>query len=341
VKRAALLLALLATTWFTTPIHAQDPLAQGEGASIEFSEGEAFDGMLEEDAVEFHPKKHWLARLLPDVEWVQTTDPAAFDLGVLLVLLISGTVLIRRHCRQKWIYVNLLAGLLYFGFWRRGCVCPIGSTSNLTIAIAHPEEFVVSIYVVGFFLLPLLFAFLFGRIFCGTVCPLGAIQQIISIKTIRLPKWLNTTLGLGRFVVLGLGLWLAIEAMACLFCAYDPFLPIFQLGGTLLHKAVGVGSDMPLQWAGSMLLWGLGIAALGLGLIFPRPVCRWLCPYGVLLGLFSWMSFWHRDIKSNCVSCALCETPCPTQAITAPKLDKFNCISCGQCSDACKLDAIQ
>ena len=67
----------------------------------------------------------------------------------------------------------------------------------------------------------------------------------------------------------------------------------------------------------------LGVAFLLLGMIFARPYCRVFCPYGVLL---SWMSRFSRQHLSitpaECISCRLCESSCPFDAIEVPVDEK-------------------
>jgi ferredoxin len=66
-----------------------------------------------------------------------------------------------------------------------------------------------------------------------------------------------------------------------------------------------------------MLVFGASLLALGV--FVGRPYCRFLCPYGVLLGWFSRLSRRHAAITPDrCVQCRLCEDACPFDAILEP-----------------------
>jgi ferredoxin len=67
-----------------------------------------------------------------------------------------------------------------------------------------------------------------------------------------------------------------------------------------------------------MLITG-GVLLL-LGMFFGRPYCRFLCPYGVLLGWLSRLNWKHVKITpTNCITCGLCADACPYDAILPPK----------------------
>ncbi len=276
-------------------------------------------------------------------------------LGLLLAL---GTCLIVARKRRRWISLAMLGSLIILGFWRHGCICPVGSVSNISAALVHGANWLLHRGVIVLFLLPLIFALLFGRIFCGTVCPLGAIQHLLARKKPRrVPAKLDRVLRLGRWAMLIAVLVGAMGYLFCTLCYVDPFLPIFQLGGTLMHSAAtsitGETIEPTLIYPGLWWRWAITGVFVVLCVLITRPFCRWVCPYGVLLGLLSKISFRHRRIEqSACVNCKLCTKICPTAAIdTLPAeaddekdtqiIDQFNCVSCGACSDVCPTDAVK
>ena len=70
-----------------------------------------------------------------------------------------------------------------------------------------------------------------------------------------------------------------------------------------------------------MLIFG-GVLLL-IGTVIGRPYCRFLCPYGVLLGWMSRFSFKHVPVTPDvCIQCKLCEDACPFGCINTPTPDK-------------------
>ena len=103
-----------------------------------------------------------------------------FDVVLLLAVLSLATWLaLHKRSRRGILWLSVFT-LAYFGFYRNGCICPIGSIQNVTLTLFDPA-YKISITVLLFFLLPLVFALFFGRTFCAGACPLGAIQDLLII----------------------------------------------------------------------------------------------------------------------------------------------------------------
>lgn len=239
----------------------------------------------------------------PDTPEPRSNTLEYSDVIVLLLVLSIGTwFAIKKRSRKGLMWLSVFT-LAYFGFYRHGCICSIGAIQNMTLTFFDPA-YAVSITTLLFFLLPLIFALFFGRIFCAGACSLGAIQDLLIIKPLSLPGWLRSTLGLIPYIYLALAVLYAATGSDFIICRYDPFVGIFRMDAEFL-----------------MIV--LGIAFLLMGMFVARPYCRFFCPYGVLLSWMSRFSKWYLTITpAECIQCKLCEHSCPFDAIDIPTADK-------------------
>ncbi|MPQ48380.1 4Fe-4S binding protein [Marinifilum sp. N1E240] len=221
------------------------------------------------------------------------------DVIVLIASLSLITWFILKKRSRTGVVAISLFSILYFGFFREGCVCSVGSVQNVVLALFNPG-YHIPLSALAFFVIPLVFTLFFGRTFCAGVCPLGAIQDVFLLRPVSLKKWLQKVLGLIPYIYLGLSVLYAATATDFIICRYDPFVGIFRFNATFFMFAIGA-------------------AFLLISIFIARPYCRFLCPYGVILNLVSRVSKNHLTITpASCIQCKLCDNSCPLDAINKP-----------------------
>lgn len=231
-------------------------------------------------------------------EWLQYLDVAILVAGLGLAVW-----LVHKQRSRRGLFWLGIFSLAYFGFWRKGCVCAIGAPQNIILGL-FDSTYAVPLTVIAFFAAPLIVALFAGRAFCAGVCPHGALQDLLLIKPVKVPAWLEHALGVLPFIFLGFGLTFAATGTGFPICRYDPIVPIFRLNGP-------------------GLLIFLAVVTLVLGMFVGRPYCRFLCPYGALLKLASLASKWKIRVTPDvCTQCQLCANSCPFGAMREPSVGK-------------------
>jgi NAD-dependent dihydropyrimidine dehydrogenase PreA subunit len=259
---------------------------------------------------------------------VKITDPNILDPLVAFALLALISIGIKYHSFVRFRGLFMLAGVIWFGFYRGGCDCMISSFQNLVLSIAGWNFNWYNWIWLGALVVS---TYLFGRVWCGWLCHLGGIQDFLF----RSPKLGILTsaksqryLRIVRYTVLAAWVLQLVLMQRNVFCQYDPFKSLFNLIFT--------------DWISITLLFILLVSSV---LIY-RPFCRTICPVGVILG---WVSLLPRArkmrIKAECVNCGLCSKGCAMHAIdkTTNKtiIDTENCISCGECATICRKGSIK
>ncbi|HPN37082.1 MAG TPA: 4Fe-4S binding protein [Melioribacteraceae bacterium] len=202
-----------------------------------------------------------------------------------------------------------------------------------TIHQAHPAGFFILLAVIGV-------SFIFGKSFCSWICPIGFISETIGEtgnkiykyffkRTLFLPRFLDYFLRSFKYLLLGFFVYAIFFSMT-----------VYSLK-MFLDSPYNIVADikMYLFFADISKFALYVILALFVLSIFIKGFwCRYLCPYGALLGIVSLFS--PSKIKRNantCINCSLCTKACPSRIIVekAKTVVSDECTMCLNCVDIC------
>jgi polyferredoxin len=257
----------------------------------------------------------------------------------------------RRSFQGAFLVLNVwIGGIFYFwvrqfepggapASWQR----PAGVEGWLPIAgLMNLKYFVLTHHVpalhpAGMFLLIsfLAMSFLFRKAFCSWLCPVGTISEYLwrvgrklFRRNFHLPRWLDVGLRGLKYLLLGFFVW-AVSSMA-----------VDELAA-FMNSPYGVIADVKMLnffrhmgETGAIVLGVLIVASLFIQNFW----CRYLCPYGALLGITSLFSpvRIRRNVET-CIDCAKCAKACPS-ALPVDKLvtiQSAECTGCLECVAVC------
>jgi polyferredoxin len=259
---------------------------------------------------------------------------------------VDRSQLYRRSFQGAFLLLNLWLGAKFY-FWVRqfeaGMVdanlhCPAGVEGWLPIAgLMNLKYWLLSgqiprVHPAAMFLILtfLATAFLFRKAFCSWLCPIGTISEYLwragkSVfkRNFFLPRWLDLPLRGLKYFLLGFFVW-AISTMSVVGIR------------DFMQSPYGLIADVKMlnffRHIGETGLIVLGIFVVA-SLFIPNFWCRFLCPYGALLGLTSWLSpIRIRRNTETCIDCAKCAKACPS-ALPVDKLVQIRSVECTGCME--------
>ena len=232
--------------------------------------------------------------------WNGCVNPSGGGINRTLIVLIATAVLLpvatclkrrfrgrRKEDRRKrkiaHIAVQILS-LLVLGFFVQGCFCPLGVAQY---ALIPGGLIFLGGLGIAVLILPVIWTTFFDRIYCGWVCPFGALQDLLGKLHVprppRFPHKVHTVLSgfryllmiifFGFLLLVSSGQFANIEPQA-FFCRYDPFHTIFSL--FMVGSFIGA------------------IATISFLVFFPRFFCKYICFYGAILSFLGRVGLWKR-----------------------------------------------
>ncbi|MBQ0020249.1 MAG: 4Fe-4S dicluster domain-containing protein [Bacteroidales bacterium] len=226
-------------------------------------------------------------------------------------------------------------------------------------------QFVPAILALNFAVIAILvvLTFIFGRIYCSVICPLGIMQDIMARLRFKKKKHQFTTEKKWlRYPIL----ILFIVAMVCGFGAFWVFLepygsfgriasnllqPIYLwlnniLAGIAEHYESYMFYDKEI-WIRSLPTFIVAAATFfiisAMAINGGRTYCNTICPVGTVLGFVSRFSlFGIRIDKDKCKQCGACVRKCKSSCIDVKTMtvDYSRCVVCGNCTGNCKFGAL-
>jgi polyferredoxin len=263
---------------------------------------------------------------------------------------IANIAALRLTTQSLFAFFCLAIGMQYYQFYRWAtqasehfvqrppaveAFLPIGALVSLKRLILSGEYDPIHPAGLTIFLAALFLGLFLRKGFCGWICPIGLASNLAERAGKKLhilaplPRRLDLPLSFLKYLLLGAFSWLILWNMnlqdltAFHLSSYNLIADAKMLH-FFLHPSLTAASIMLALTAASFIVKNLW--------------CRYLCPYGALLGLLAFLSpFQIRRDSHLCINCKKCETVCPVAiGITAKETVRAAaCIGCLECVAVC------
>jgi ferredoxin len=281
------------------------PSSEPSPALAAASDATAIEQLVQLDFTEVREESA-LEQLLAGTSWGRVAL-------VLVVLVFAAAAFFTKNTTLRW--VSLATTFAVLGFVDGGFL----SISHITGVIWVGPSAVLGdlplLLMVAFTLVTVAF---WGRVFCGFLCPFGALQDFLERLVPQrfkreLPRGAHRVALKAKYGVLAVILLPAIAGIeVSVYQYFEPFGTVFFLST-------------------NAVLWTIAGTFLIASAVVPRFYCRYACPLGASLALASLLTWRRIPRVEQCDHCKVCERKCPTGAITGPTVDFKECVRCNIC----------
>ena len=200
--------------------------------------------------------------------------------------------------------------------------------ANGTLNSIHPAATILLLTFVTL-------ALLLRKVFCSWLCPVGSLSELLALfgrklfkRNFKPPRWVDYPLMSLKYLLLGFFLWAfyTMGAQGIALFIQSPYNQVADVKMMLFFVELGT-------------IGAIVLLVLAMGSLFIKGFwCRYFCPYGALLGLFSWMA--PVKIRRNpvsCIDCGKCDRVCPSRLPIMIKnsIVSVECTGCMECVEVC------
>jgi polyferredoxin len=196
----------------------------------------------------------------------------------------------------------------------------------------HPAALIILLAII-------VISLIFKKGFCSWLCPIGTISEgtaklgaTIFGRNFKLPRILDLILMSLKYLILAFFVYVIFFQMTALIIA------------AFLQGSYNKVADIKMMYFFINLSF---TAAVVISILFLLSLfikhfwCRYLCPYGALLGVISVFSPWkiQRD-EEHCLSCRKCDQVCPNRVAVSKEKRIYTpeCSACLSCIEKCPQD---